>query len=71
MNISFVNHYRCEIEILKTTDTEPDLKLYQIVENQINSDVTNTIIKKVVRQGLKIGENILRPIEVIIDKPPK
>jgi molecular chaperone GrpE len=59
-----------QVELIKVIDTEPDWQLYQIVDTQINPIVTAPVVTKVVRQGFKNGAQLLRPVEVIIDKPP-
>ena len=57
------------VEKIATADLESNLDSCQIVDTQINSAVTAPTITKVVRQGFKIGECLLRPVEVTIDTP--
>jgi molecular chaperone GrpE len=47
-----------------------DLHQCQIVDTQIDAEVAIPTISKVVRQGFTIGERLLRPVEVIVSKPP-
>ena len=58
-----------QVKVIAATDTEPDWNLYQIVDTQINPQITTPTVTKVVRQGFKIGKQLLRPVEVIIEKP--
>jgi molecular chaperone GrpE (heat shock protein) len=52
------------------SNTESDVDLYKVVETQINPEVQTPRITKVIRQGFQFGEQLLRPVEVIIDRPP-
>lgn len=58
-----------QVELIEVIDTHPDWNLYQIVDTQINPEITTPTITKVVRQGFKIHNQLLRPVEVIIEKP--
>ncbi len=58
------------VKKIEITNIQSDLDLYQVVDTQINPDIQSPKIAKVIRQGFKIGEHILRPVEVIIDQPP-
>jgi molecular chaperone GrpE len=60
---------RRQVKIIELTDTDLDPDLCQIVDTQINPDVTSPVVTKVVRQGFKIGDRLLRPVEVTIDSP--
>jgi molecular chaperone GrpE len=60
---------RRQVERVEITDPS-DLQFCQIVDAQIDPAVTVPIISKVVRQGFIIGERLLRPVEVIVQKPP-
>jgi molecular chaperone GrpE len=60
---------RRQVSKIELTDLESNLDLCQIVDTQINSEVTTPVITKVVRQGFKIGDYLLRPVEVTIDAP--
>ncbi len=58
-----------QVEKIATANLESALDLCQIVDAQIDSAVTAPTITKVVRQGFKIGESLLRPVEVTIATP--
>lgn len=60
---------RRQVQRVEITDPS-DLQFCQIVDTQIESGVTVPTISKVVRQGFKIEERLLRPVEVIVQKPP-
>ena len=59
---------RRQVERVEITDPT-DLQFCQIVDTQIDAAVTAPIISKVVRQGFTIDERLLRPVEVIVQKP--
>lgn len=59
---------RRQVERVEIIDPS-DLHSCQIVDAQIDITVTTTTISKVVRQGFTIGERLLRPVEVIVQKP--
>jgi molecular chaperone GrpE len=58
-----------QVELINTIDTYPDWSLYQIIDTQIDPSLTAPVVRKVVRQGFKKETKILRPVEVIVDKP--
>ena len=60
---------RRQVEQIEITNPA-DLQFCQIVDAQIDAAVTVPTISKVVRQGFTIGERLLRPVEVIVQKPP-
>jgi molecular chaperone GrpE len=60
---------RRQVQIIEATGTELDRDLCQIVDTQINPALTAPVVTKVVRRGFKIGEHLLRPVEVTIDAP--
>ena len=60
---------RRQVERIEITDPA-DLQFCQIVDTQIDPVITVPTISKVVRQGFKIDERLLRPVEVIVQKPP-
>lgn len=57
-----------QVDIINCQETRPDFSLCQVVDYEIRNDLEEQTITKVVRQGFKIGDNILRPVEVIISK---
>jgi molecular chaperone GrpE len=61
---------RKQVKKIEITNIESDLDLYQVVETQINPEVQTPRIAKIIRQGFQIGDQLLRPVEVIIDQPP-
>ncbi len=60
---------RRQVARIEITDPS-DLQFCQIVDTQIDPAVAAPIISKVVRQGFTIDERLLRPVEVIVQKPP-
>jgi molecular chaperone GrpE len=60
---------RRQVVQIEITDLESNLDLCQIVDTQIDPEVTTPVITKVVRQGFKYGEYVLRPVEVTINAP--
>ncbi len=58
-----------QVEIIEVVDSTPNSQFYQIVDTQINPTAIAPTITKVVRQGFKHGNNLLRPVEIIIEKP--
>jgi molecular chaperone GrpE len=60
---------RRQVQIIEATGTELDRDLCQIVDTQINPALITPVVTKVVRRGFKIGEHLLRPVEVTIDAP--
>ena len=60
---------RKQVRKIEVTSIESNLELYQVVETQVNPEIQTPTIAKVIRQGFKIGEQLLRPVEVIIDQP--
>lgn len=61
---------RKQVKRIEITNIESDLDLCQIVDTQISPEVQAPTISKIIRQGFKIDEHLLRPVEVIIDQPP-
>jgi molecular chaperone GrpE len=59
-----------QVNRVELVDTAPDWQLCQIVDTQIEPTATAETITKVVRQGFTHGDNLLRPVEVIVHKPP-
>ena len=60
---------RRQVEQVEITNPA-DLQFCQIVDAQFDPAVIVPTISKVVRQGFTIGERLLRPVEVIVQKPP-
>ncbi|MBW4645229.1 MAG: nucleotide exchange factor GrpE [Goleter apudmare HA4340-LM2] len=53
---------------IELPSTQPDFHLCRVVDREIRNDVEDQTITKIVRQGFYLGENILRPTEVITSK---
>jgi molecular chaperone GrpE len=60
---------RRQVERVEITDPS-DLQFCQIVDTQSDAAVTVPRISKIVRQGFTIDKRLLRPVEVIVQKPP-
>jgi molecular chaperone GrpE len=60
---------RRQVKMIEVVGTELAGDFYQVVDTQINQNLTTPVITKVVRQGFIIGDNLLRPVEVTIDSP--
>jgi molecular chaperone GrpE len=60
---------RRQVKMIEVVGTELEGDLYQVVDTQINQNLTTPVITKVVRQGFIIGDRLLRPVEVTIDSP--
>ncbi|MEC4805988.1 MAG: nucleotide exchange factor GrpE [Jaaginema sp. PMC 1079.18] len=56
---------RRQVRPLELQGTKPNFDLCRVVEREVRSDLDDQTITKVVRQGFRHGEKILRPIEVI------
>lgn len=59
---------RRKVTLIHFEDTKPDYSICQVVDREIRDDIEEQTITKVVRQGFKINDNTLRPIEVITSK---
>lgn len=55
----------CPIEL---EGTQPDFDLCRVVDREIRADLPDKTITKILRQGFRLGEKILRPTEVITSK---
>ncbi len=53
---------------IELADTQPDFNLCRVVDREERTDVADQTITQVVRQGFRLGEKILRPVEVITSK---
>ena len=60
---------RRQVERVEITDPA-DLQFCQIVDTQIDVAAVVPTISKIVRQGFMIDKRLLRPVEVIVQKPP-
>ncbi|WP_373480031.1 nucleotide exchange factor GrpE [Geminocystis sp.] len=59
---------RREVEKIDFNGDIPDFSICQVVEREIREDIPDQTITKIVRQGFKIKEKILRYVEVITAK---
>jgi molecular chaperone GrpE len=59
-----------EVNLIQFEDSLPDFSLCQVVDREIRDDVEDKTITKIIRQGFQVGENVLRPVEVITAKKP-
>ncbi|BAY64540.1 hypothetical protein NIES22_46390 [Calothrix brevissima NIES-22] len=54
---------------IELQDTQPDFTLCRVVDREVRNDLADQTITKIVRQGFRLQEKILRPTEVITSKP--
>jgi molecular chaperone GrpE len=59
---------RREVEKINFEGDLPDFSVCQVVDREIRADLPDQTITKIVRQGFKIKEKVLRPVEVITAK---
>lgn len=59
---------RREVEKIDFNNDIPDFSICQVVDREIREDIPNQTITKIVRQGFKIKEKVLRYVEVITAK---
>lgn len=59
---------RRQVQLIRFQETKPDFSLCQVVDHEVRNDLEEQTITKVVRQGFRIDDKILRPVEVIISK---
>ena len=53
---------------IEIQDTQPDFNLCRVVDREVRNDLADQTITKIVRQGFRLQEKILRPTEVITSK---
>ena len=54
-----------QVKPIKTPDTTPDYSYCQVVDREEREDLEEQTITRVVRQGFRVNDKVLRPIEVI------
>lgn len=59
---------RRQVNSIEFSATQPDFTLCRVVDREVCSDLENQTITKVVRRGFRLGNKLLRPIEVITSK---
>ncbi|MDT9182377.1 nucleotide exchange factor GrpE [Arthrospira platensis] len=47
---------------------KPDFEVCKIIDREVNGDLENETITKIVRRGFQYGDRLLRPVEVIVSK---
>lgn len=50
---------------IEIENTQPDFNLCRVVDREVRTDVADQTITKIVRQGFRLGNKVLRPTEVI------
>ncbi|BAY27690.1 hypothetical protein NIES2100_75150 [Calothrix sp. NIES-2100] len=53
---------------IELEDTQPDFNLCRVVDREVRNDLADQTITKIVRQGFRLQDKILRPTEVITSK---
>ena len=59
---------RRQVQPIEFEDTKPDYSICQVVDREERIDLEEQTITKVVRQGFRVEDKVLRPIEVITSK---
>ncbi|MBF2058376.1 MAG: nucleotide exchange factor GrpE [Cyanobacterium sp. T60_A2020_053] len=59
---------RREVKKIDFNGEFPDYNICQVIDREIRNDVPDKSITKIIRQGFKYQEKILRPVEVITAK---
>lgn len=57
-----------EVFLIELKENFPDLNLCRVVDQEIREDLEEKTITKIIRQGFKYQDKILRPMEIIISK---
>ncbi|HLP87988.1 MAG TPA: nucleotide exchange factor GrpE [Nostocaceae cyanobacterium] len=57
-----------QVQVVEITNNQPDFNICRVVDCEIRPDLEEQTITKVVRQGFRVGERLLRPAEVITAK---
>ncbi len=53
---------------IELQDNQLDFNLCRVVDREVRTDLPDQTIAKIVRQGFRLGDKILRPTEVITSK---
>ena len=61
---------RRQVQQIEFQDTKPDYSICQVVDREEREDLEEQTITKIVRQGFRVEEKILRSVEVITSKKP-
>ena len=62
---------RRQVQPIKFQDNKPNYNVCQVVDREEREDLEEQTITKVVRQGFRVEDKVLRPIEVITSKKPQ
>jgi molecular chaperone GrpE len=62
---------RRQVEPIEFQDNKPDYSVCQVVDREEREDIEEQTITKVIRQGFRVEDKVLRPIEVIKSKKPQ
>ncbi|MBD2206131.1 nucleotide exchange factor GrpE [Calothrix sp. FACHB-1219] len=57
-----------EIQIIDFQDNYPDFRYCKVVDIEVRNDLENQTITRIVRRGFRLGDKILRPVEVVVSK---
>ncbi|MGK7957804.1 MAG: nucleotide exchange factor GrpE [Crocosphaera sp.] len=60
-----------QVKLVDFQETKPDFKLCQVVDKEIRNDLEEQTITQIIRQGFQQGDQLLRPVEVIISEKEK
>ena len=57
-----------QVTPIELEGNQPDFEVCKVVDREIKPDLSPQTITKVVRQGFRVNDKVLRPIEVITSK---
>ena len=60
-----------QVSLIDIQGNKPDFTCCQVVDREDRNDLEDQTITKVVRQGFRLGDKILRPIEIITSRSQK
>ena len=61
---------RRQVQPIELQDNKPDYSLCQVVDREVREDLEEQTIVKIIRQGFRVEDKILRPVEIITSKKP-
>jgi molecular chaperone GrpE len=56
------------VNLIVLQESKPDFSFCQVVDREERNDLEEQTITKIVRQGFRLGDKVLRPMEVITAK---
>ena len=59
-----------QVQAIELQDAKPDYSICQVVDRESREDLEEQTITKIIRQGFRVEDKILRPVEVITSKKP-